>query len=393
MSGALPLGLPKGCIVVAAAMAQRPGYGGHTWAILHYLLGFRRLGWDVVFVDEIDPAVCVDASGRPAPLEHSFNLRYFQRVMARFGLQDSAALIERGTGRVFGLPRAIVRERVRRAAFLLNVMGFLRDADLLAAAPRRVFLDIDPGFGQMWRELGLADLFPGYDAYVTVGENIGQPDCAIPTCGLPWITTRPPVTLDDWPVQTDIPPPRFTSVASWRGPYGPLTYGGVTYGLRVHEFRKFVAVPSQSPARFELALDIHPDEVRDRTLLAENGWGLVRPETVAGDPWRYRAYVQRSGAEFMVAKHLYVATRSGWFSDRSVGYLASGRPVLAQETGFSARYPVGVGLIAFTTLDEAREGVATIMAHPTRHARAAREIAEEYFDAAKVLGRLVDRVA
>jgi hypothetical protein len=383
----------RGSIVIAGAVAQRAGYGGHTWAILHYALGFRHLGWDVLVLDEIEPGMCVDASGRPVAIERSLNLAYFRDAMARFGLRESAMLIERGTGRTFGISRAVARERARRSAFLLNIMGFLRDEDLRAAAPRQVFLDIDPGFAQLWHQLGLADLFHGHDAYVTVGENIGRQDCAIPTCGLPWIDTRPPVVLDYWPVQAGPPTPCFTSVASWRGPFGPLAYGGVTYGLRAHEFRKFAALPLSSPARFAVALDIHPDEVRDRALLDEHGWALIDPREAAGDPWRYRAFVQRSGAELMIAKQIYVAMRSGWFSDRSVCYLASGRPVLAQDTGWAGRYPSGVGLVPFATLAEAREGVDAIVREPARHARAARRIAEEFFDSDMVLTRLVERVA
>jgi hypothetical protein len=383
----------RGSIVIAGAVAQRAGYGGHTWAILQYVLGFRRLGWEVLFLDEIAPSLCVDASGTPVPIADSINLRYFRDVVARFDLAGSAALLERGTGRTFGVPRATAREHIRRAAFLLNIMGFLQDEDMLGAARRRVFLDIDPGFGQMWRSLGLADLFRGHDAHATVGENIGRPGCAIPTCGLTWIATRPPVVLDCWPTQPAAASPRFTGVASWRGPFGPLVYGGETYGLRVHEFRKFAALPARCAAPFEIALDIDAADECDRALLEGHGWVLVDPREAAGDPWRYRAYIRRSGAELMVAKQLYVATHSGWFSYRSVCYLASGRPVLAQDTGFSARYPTGAGLVAFATLEEACEGADAIAREYARHARAARRIAEEYFDSDTVLARLVERVA
>jgi hypothetical protein len=385
--------LTRGCIVVAGAVAQRPKYGGHTWALMQYVLGFRRLGWDVLFLDEIEPDACTDASGDAAPIEASVNLSYFRDVMDRFGLSESAALIERGTGRTFGIARGMVRERVRQSLFVLNIMGFLRDTEILAAAHRRVFLDIDPGFGQLWYELGLADLFRGHDVYVTVGENIGQPDCAIPTCGLPWIRTRPPVVLDYWPMQADLPAPRFTSVASWRGPFGPVAYRGVMYGLRVHEFRKFAALPQSSAARFAIALDIDANDARDRALLDAHGWRLLDPRAATGDPWRYRDFVQRSGAELMIAKQIYVAMRSGWFSDRSACYLASGRPVLAQDTGFSRTYPTGMGLVVFATLEEARQGVEAILAEPLRHALAARRIAEEFFDSDTVLARLVERVA
>jgi hypothetical protein len=184
----------------------------------------------------------------------------------------------------------------------------------------------------------------------------------------------------------------FTSVVTWRGAYGPLEYMGHSYGLRVHEFRKFAALPCQSGLPFELALDIHPGETSDLELLRRSGWSLVDPRRVAGDPWTYQAFVRYSAAEFGVAKNMYVASNSGWFSDRSICYLASGKPVLAQDTGFSQHYPCGSGLVPFATLDEAVEGARHINANYPRHARAARELAEEYFDSDMVLRRLLTKL-
>jgi hypothetical protein len=228
---------------------------------------------------------------------------------------------------------------------------------------------------------------------VTVGERIGEPDCAIPTCGIEWIPTKPPVDLGEWPRSgADAHTERFTSVASWRGPFGPLEYRGRTYGLRVHEFRRFLALPSLTEAGFEVALDIDDAEVDDRRRLDEAGWTLADPLAAAGDPWRYRHFVQSSWAELMIAKNLYVDARSGWFSDRSACYLASGRPVLAQDTGLDGLVPRGEGLITYRTLDEAVAGVEEISGDYKRHRRAAREIAEEHFAAERVLPRLLDRL-
>lgn len=366
-------------IVVGGSVAQRPGRGGHAWVFLQYLLGLRRLGLDVLFVDRLQPGMGVEKEGRA----------WLVDVMEGFGLGDAYALLG---DRPAGLPRREVVERARRSAFLLNVMGFLDDEEILAAAPLRVFLDIDPGFGQMWRELGLADPLAGHDVFVTIGENVGRPECEIPTCGLEWITTRQPVVLDEWPA---VPPGRrgFTSVGAWRGPYDPIEYGGKTYGLRVHAFRALAPLPRLTGERFELALDIHPGEIRDLELLREHGWTLVDPLAATGDPWAYRRYLQESRGELMVAKHLYVETRSGWFSDRSACYLASGRPVLAHDSGLAGLYPTGEGLVTFSDLDGAVAGVERIAADKRRHARAARALAEELFDSALVLGRLLDRIS
>ena len=379
-------------IVIAGSLAQKPRYAGHSWVFLQYLLGFRRLGWDVLFLDQLDPAMCVDAAGRRCELDQSLNLRYTLEVMERFDLAGAFALIYNRGERWVGLSRQDVLKRVKGSAFLLSVMGYLADEEILGRAPRRVFLDIDPGFGQMWRELGLHDPFQGYDDYVTIGENIGQPGCEIPTCGLEWITTRPPVVLDYWPVQTSDVGAWFTSIASWRGAYGPLEYQGKTYGLRVHEFRKFAQLPRLAGQPFQLALDIHPAEVNDRALLEASGWTLVDPKGVAGNPWAYQRYIQRSRAEFMTAKNIYVQANSGWFSDRSACYLASGKPVLAQDTGLERLYPTDEGLLTFTTPEEALAGVEELSRDYAHQAQAARAVAVEYFDSDKVLSQLLGKL-
>jgi hypothetical protein len=266
-------------------------------------------------------------------------------------------------------------------------MGYLDDEELLALPPLRVFLDIDPGFGQMWSELGLADPFAGHDRFVSVGLEVGAPGCEVPDCGLEWIPTLPPVALAHWPATAG--GAAFTSVATWRGPYGPVEYGERTYGLRAHQFRRFLALPERVPAEFELALAIDPGDAADLARLQGAGWTLLDPAAVAADPVSYRSFIQASAAEFTVAKAMYVDTQSGWFSDRSACYLASGKPVVAQETGFGRHLPTGEGLLAFSTPDEAVAAVEAVRDDRERHARAAREIATEHFDAERVLGRLV----
>ena len=213
----------------------------------------------------------------------------------------------------------------------------------------------------------------------------------MPTCGLRWLTTPQPVVLEHWPAAPDRSG-HYTSIASWRGPFGPIDYQGKRYGLRVHEFRKFIGLPRRSGRSFHVALDIDPAETADLALLAENGWQLDDPQLAAGDAAAYRRYVQDSRAEFMVAKNLYVETRGGWFSDRSICYLASGKPVIAQDTGLRHLYPSGSGLFLFSTLDEAADAVAEIESDYPRHARAARAIAEERFDSDRVLTALLAKL-
>jgi hypothetical protein len=380
---------PPGTIVVAGSVAQRPGNGGHTWVFLQYLLGFRKLGWEVLFLDRLEPGMSVDANGRSTTVEGSVNIAYLDRVFRAFGLADRYAVFHEG-GTV-GLSRSQVLEETARSPLVLNVNGFFDDEEVLARSPLRVYFDIDPGFAHMWRALGLHDAFDGHDAYVTVGESIGQPDCAIPTGGLDWITTPQPVVLDEWPARAGRGR-AFTSVGSWRGPFAPIEFEGATYGLRVHEFRKFAELPRHVSEPLEIALDIDEADQSDVELLRSGGWALSDPGEVAADPWRYRDYVQGSSAELMVAKNIYVQTRSGWFSDRSICYLASGRPVLAQETGFGRHHPVGEGLLAFSTLEEAADGVERITRDHETHSRAARRLAEEQFESGRVLGGLLAKL-
>jgi hypothetical protein len=294
-----------------------------------------------------------------------------------------------GSGRA-GLSRAEALARMRDARFLLNVMGFVRDSEVLAAARRRVFLDIDPGFGQVWRELGLADVFAGHDDFVTVGRNVGRDGCGVPTCGLRWLTIPHPVVLARCPVVDG--GDAFTSVGSWRGPYDAIEYQSRHLGLRVHEFRKLVDLPRRVEAPFRVALEMDPSDQADLDRLRDTGWQLVDPREVAANPEVYLRFVQSSLAEFTVAKGIYVELRSGWLGDRTACYLASGKPALVQDTGLAPLYPLGEGLTSFSTLDEAAAGAQAILSDYRAHAAAARRMAETEFDARIVLSRLLEEL-
>jgi len=370
-------------------LSQKPGHGGLTWVFLQLILGFNRLGWKVLFLDRLEPEMCVDSGGKPCSLKESLNLRYMHQVMVQYGLGAGYAVAGDGYREFVGMTRSEVLERVREAELFVNVMGFFGDEEILAAARRRVFYDIDPGFTQMWQDLGLSDLLKGHDGFVTVAENLGHEDCTIPTCGREWIITRHSVVLDRWPARPPGGRNQFTDIGAWRGPYGSLEYKGRTYGLRAHEFRKFVQLPRLSGQSFEIACDIHPAEVKDLALLAENNWSLIDPKTVAADPAAYQAYLANSRAQFMVAKGIYVQSKSGLISDRCACYLATGRPVLAQDTGVDGIFPIGKGLLTFSDIEQAVAGVEEINRNYAQHCRAAREVAEECFDSDKVLTKLL----
>lgn len=378
-------------IIVSGALANKHGNGGEAWVRLSYVLGLRQLGFDVFFVEQIDRASCVDATGAATSFDESVNLAFFRSVAERFGLVGSSALVYDDGAHVHGSAMAELIDVADAADLLINVTGHLTLESLMRRIGRKAYIDIDPGYTQFWHDQGQAGArLAGHDLYFTIGENIGTAASSIPTSGIEWRRTRPPVVLEQWPVSAEGMSDRFTTVASWRGPYGRVEYGGKSFGLKAHEFRKIVELPGRTPQTFEIALAIHPADEKDLTMLHGCGWQITDPSAVASDPDAFRQYVQSSGGEFSVAQGIYVDTWSGWFSDRTVRYLASGKPALVQDTGFGRIYPTGEGLVPFRTLNEAVSGAESIARDYEGHCQAARAVAESYFDSNKVLGQFVE---
>jgi hypothetical protein len=377
-------------ILVSGALANKPESGGEAWVRMSWVLGLRRLGHEVCFVEQIESVDCVDPQGRPAAFEDSVNRRSFESVLESLVPGCPAALICDGgrTGAGLGFGEAV--EWARGADLLVNVSGHLDLEPVKAGPRRRAYLDVDPGFTQIWAESGAGARLEGHDTHFTVGENIGTATCSIPTADVDWQPLPPPVTLADWPA---VPAPaggRFTTVATWRSPLGTLTHGGVAFGGKHHQWRHLIDLPRRSCEQFEIALQIHPGDDADRAALEANGWLLTDPLAAAGDPGAFRSYIQGSAAEFSVGHPVYVDTASGWVSDRTVRYLACGRPALVQETGIAGRYPVGEGLLTFRTLDEALVGAERIAADYEAHSTAARALAEQHFDSDLVLQRFLE---
>jgi hypothetical protein len=361
-------------------VAGVPGQGGATWAVLQYVLGLRRLGHDVLLVEPV--------SRLTAPSE-----RYFWSVAQRFGLEERAALVEEGTRRTVGPAYDALVRLARDADVVLNVAGMLRDTELLGDAAVRIYLDLDPGFTQLWQDrLGIDMRLDGHTHFATVGQAIGDDGCAVPTCGRQWIRTLQPVVLEEWPQSTDPVPQVLTTVANWRG-YGSIEDAGILYGQKAHSVRRFIELPRKIEPAVRLALAIHPDERRDLEALTANGWQLISPGQVAATPGAYRRFVAGSWAELGVAKSGYVAARCGWLSDRTCCYLASGRPAVAQDTGLGDALPTGEGLLTFADTDGAAAAVDELRADYPRHAAAARALAEAYLDSDRVLTRLLEAAA
>jgi hypothetical protein len=368
-------------ILLSGMVAGDPHQGGASWAVLQYVAGLEELGHDVMLVEPV-PAAALDPAG---PV-----VAYFESLPL---LAGRAALLSDEGEETVGVPYERLLGFARGADLLLNVSGMLGDERLLEAVPVRAFLDLDPGFNQVWQATGTEMGFDRHTHCVSVGVRIGAEDCPIPTLGRNWIPTLPPVALGRWPAASEAPTREaFTSVGHWRS-YGSIEHEGISYGQRAHSLRALFELPRRSGSRFELALGIHPDEVEDLRALRENGWGLLDPAEVAATPGAYADFVRGSKAELGVAKSGYVASRSGWFSDRSAAYLASGRPVVAQDTGFGDSLPVGEGLLAFTSAAEAAAAVAEVESDLPRHGRAARKLAEQHLDARRVLPRLLERLA
>jgi hypothetical protein len=380
--------------IVAGALANKPGNGGEAWVRLSWLLGLRSLGVETWFVEQIDADMLRDGGGR--------NLAWFEQVVGRFGFERRAALV-RSDGTVACGPQLDeLREAFARADLLLNLSGNLRLDALLALPRRRAYVDLDPGYTQLWHAAGaLGTLLDAHEELLTVGLAIGRDGCRLPLDGRRWRAVPPPVPLAEWPAVAEDATgaageaaaaagvPRFTTVASWRGGYGRVEHDGRLLGQKAHEFRRLAAVPRAAAAlgaQFEAALAIHPADQADAQRLAAGGWRLVDPGAVAGDPDAFRCYVQGSFAELSPAQGIYVETRCGWLGDRTTRYLASGRPAIVQATGLPPELPCGEGLLTFATPQEAVAAAAAVLADPERHARAARALAQERFDAERVVG-------
>jgi hypothetical protein len=381
-------------VVVSGALANKYLNGGEAWIRLSWLLGLRRLGCDVHFVEQIAPENCIDAEGAIVDFEQSVNLSYLRAVMDEHGLSGSATLILENGDKTSGLSLEELLAMAQASDLLVNMSGHLNLEPLLNAFKRKVYVDTDPGFTQLWHHQRAGGFqLTGHDGYFTCGENIGKEGCSIPTDGIRWRPLPHLVVLDQWPVVAVSQPARFTTIGSLRGAFGPIEHEGKTLGLKVHELRRFIDVPERvQQIEFEIALGAHPADAKDVDALRKHGWRLVDPKATVSGPSGFRSYVQTSSAEFSVAQGVYVATGSGWFSDRSIKYLASGKPVLVQDTGFSRNYPVGEGLLAFSSMDEAVAGAERITAAYESHCRAARDLAERFFDSDKVLGRFLEDV-
>jgi hypothetical protein len=373
-------------IVVTGQMAQYP-LGGVTWFYLHYVLGLARLGHEVwYFEDSGQWPYNPTADGLVEGCE--YNVEYLDRVMTRFGLAGRWAYRFPWESQWFGLGEDERQEVLETADLLVNVSGTLERPWEYRAVRRLAYVDTDPVFTQVKLARGQADfrkLVDSHDVHFTYGERSSD---AVPDTGHRWLATRPPVVISEWSTDAE-PRDVFTTVMNWTS-HNSVEFGGMRFGQKDEEFRAFVDLPELvEPQALELALGSGKNQPPPRDLLTHKGWRLVDPNDVCPDLDSFRTYTETSKAEWGVAKNGYVRGQSGWFSERSARYLAAGRPVVVQETGFSDVLPVGEGILPFTTLDEAARAIREVERDYDRHAGAARAIAEQHFDSDAILARLV----
>lgn len=363
-------------IVVSGALASKPDNGGEAWIRLSYVLGLRRLGCEVHFLEQLEA---------PTPAA----IAYFDDVVAWWGLSGATLIADQGE-----VARGLRADELVALAddtdLLLNLSGNLSWEPFFSRFRRRAYVDLDPGYTQVWSAQGHSvGRMVEHDVHFSVGLNVGGPTWSLPNAGVAWRPALPPVVLEEWP---QVEPPergRVTTVASWRGGYGRLEHEGTLYGQKAHELRKLAALPRGRPGAYELALRIDPADDLDRRLLEDGGWHLVDPVQAAGTPELLRRYIQGSRAELSVAQGLYVDTACGWFSDRTSRYLSTGRPAVVQDTGLAGAFPVGEGLLTFRTPQDAGAALERIEADYRGHCEAARALAEAHLDSDRVLARML----
>ncbi len=366
---------------------------GVTYQFLHFLLGLQRLGFDPWYVEDSARWVYSPSLGDCTP-DANENINTVAAIMAAHGLADR--WIFNGHyegGKCYGQSADKLADLYQTADIMLNVTGSQELRTEHLRCPVRVYLETDPVVSQIQIAAGNKDVIAALDSHThhfTYGENLGKPDCLLPAGRYNWRPTRQPVVLDIWDSPPENAGPAFNTIATWKNAGRDIVYRGETYyWSKDREFLKFLDVPGRTGDSFELATIA--DEPTHR-LLKSKGWLLQDPVHISRDMIRYRDYIRGSRGEFSVAKDQNIRLKSGWFSDRSACYLAAGRPVINQETGFSNHLPTGRGLFGFQNIEDIERAIVEIRRDYAGNCRAARDIAEEYFAAEKVLGDVLRQI-
>lgn len=379
--------------------------GGATWDYIQYVLGLRDLGHDVYYLEDTAQYPVYQAQGDDWN-DASGCIEYLRGVMDHFAIPNRWVYRDVVTNKLYGMSERAWHDVVASTDILINISCSTYLREEYSKIPVRVLIDSDPMFTQIQYAWDLAndpqrggshtkELVDAHTHLFSFGENIGEPDCRIPTHGLNWLPTRQPVCLDNWP-QREQPAYQLTltSVMNWSG-RSKLIFENETWGQKDVEFERFATVPKGFPnTNFSVVVNrpLNKESSFDRSRFEELGWHILSPDTSVADLEQYRNFVSASSGEFSVAKETYVRSGSGWFSGRTACYLATGRPAVTQDTLWSKYIPSGRGVLAFRDLDSAVDAVTAVIADPGAHSSAAREIACEYFDSRKVLASLLERL-
>jgi len=372
-------------IIIAVGIAGHPiAAAGNSWAFLQWALGFRALGWEVHLVEALHASSLIGFDWQPAAPGTSANEAHWQATLARFGLQDHATLWIDGQS-----PHRSRAEAFARSADLfLNISGHFPLGLLPLPQARKLYLDLDPAFTQIWAETYGVDMrFEGHDRFFTVGTRLGQPDCQAPTCGIEWLPTLPPVALDFWPAAPPSASGRLTTIAHWQG-YKWCEWNGRWHTGKSEEFDRLRDLPRHTSAPLEIATQVQA-HAQELAPFQASGWHLADAGTICATFEAYEAYIRGSLGEISAAKGGYVLSGCGWMSDRTACYLASGRPAIVQRTTPHPPVPLGEGLLDFSTPEEAAAACESVRSAPLRHCRAARALAEAHFSSSVVLPKLL----
>jgi hypothetical protein len=382
----------RGKIIVFGILFWYP-LAGVTYQFLHYLIGLRRLGYDVYYIEDSGRWIYDPRINEMSP-DVTGNLGMVMPWLEANGLGDRWAF--RGNypdGKCYGMSETAILQLYREADAFLNVTGAQELRPEHLACKRRIYVESDPFASQVKvakGDQGMIDMLAGHDTHFTFGENLGAPDCDVPLEKFKWLPTRQPVALELWDKGQPIGGPAYTTITTWHNKGKNLEWRGDTwYWTKDREFERFLELPRHCPnACFELATTVGENVQK---LLRDHGWRQTGSVEISGDAGLYRDYIQKSRGEFTVARDQYVRPNTGWFSDRTACYLAAGRPVITQETGFSKVLPSGKGLFGFRTMEDILRAVDVIESDYEGNCRAARDIAAEYFAAEKVVGSLMQR--
>lgn len=375
-------------IVIAVGIAGHPiAAAGNSWFFLQWVLGFQEMGWEVWLVEAIASEKLIDDQWKPALPGNSANERYWATSLDRFGLAKLATLLI--DGKADNLAHA--RDFAASADVFLNISGHFRSKALEFPRARKIYLDLDPAFTQIWADSYKTDMnFAGHDLFFTVGSRLGQEGCRAPNLGMTWLHTYPVVVLSQWPYSDQDPFTRLTTVAHWQG-YAWAEWKGEWYTGKSEQFALVRDLPQMTHVPMEIATEIGSN-LEELAPYRDAGWKLVESAKICTGFDSYEAYIRESAGEFSAAKGGYVKSQCGWFSDRTVCYLASGRPAIVESTGLEPDLPAQPGLHYFRTPQEAARACDRVRENYPAERRAARKLAEEVFSSRIVIPKLLSKL-